>query len=66
MGAYHQVKLGVPCLLRVYIGVCFQMCLSASAELPWIHAVNQAECVLSSAIGSEFENILGSVLQSVL
>jgi len=38
----------------------------ASRELTWERTVKQAGSVSSSATGSEFEGVLGSILESVL
>jgi len=52
MGVYSQVRLGVSCIWRVYLGVCSGVCLRASWELAWVRTVKQAVRVPSSAIGS--------------
>jgi len=66
MRAYSQVRLGVSCLWRVYLGAYSGVCLRAYCELTWERTVKQAGSVPSSAIGSVFESVLGSVLESVL
>jgi hypothetical protein len=54
IGVYSQVRLGVSCLLRVYLG--------ASWERTWEGIVKQAGRVSSSAFGSVLESVLGSVV----
>ena len=45
--------------------MCSGVDLRASSEITWEHIVMQDGSVASSAIGSVFECILGSVLQSL-
>jgi len=55
---YSQVRLGVTCLLRVY--------LAASWECTWERTVKQAGRVSSSAIGTVLESMLWRLIESVL
>jgi len=45
--------------------VCAGVNLRASSEITWEHIVKQDGSVVLSAIGSVFECVLGSVLDSV-
>jgi hypothetical protein len=44
----------------------WQVCLGASSELTWEHAVKLAGSVSLRAIGSVLESMLGSVLENIL
>ena len=46
--------------------MCSGVCLRASTELTWGRIVKQNESMAPSALGSVFESIHGSVLESVL
>jgi len=62
MGAYSQVRLGVSCLLRVYLGACSGVCLSAS----WEHLESLFGSVQSSTVGVCHRVQLGASLRAWL
>ena len=66
MAVYSQVRLGVSCHLRVYLGTCSEVCLRAPSELTWERTVKQAGSVPSSTIGSGLKSMPGSVLENIL
>ena len=60
MEVCHRGQLGV------YMKACFGVCMRASWKIVWESIVKQGGSGSSSAIGSELECVLRSVLEGVL